>query len=84
MIMISQKRRRKERKRSSINENMIFLFYIALIRERQYNESVENCSLLAFIAFEYLFNDDCNISLNNSRFCFLKIRKVIPFVYFSF
>ena len=61
MIMISQKRRRKERKRSSINENMIFLFYIALIRERQYNESVENCSLLAFIAFEYFLNDDCNI-----------------------
>ena len=61
MIMLSQKRRRKERKRSSINENMIFLFYIALIRERQYNESVENCSLLAFIAFEYLLNDDCNI-----------------------
>ena len=30
----------------------------------------ENCSPLAFIAFEYLY-DDCNISLNNILFCFL-------------
>ena len=32
-------------------------------------------SSLALIAFEYLFNDDCNISSNNSQFCFLKIEE---------
>lgn len=36
------------------------------------NDSVEDCSPLAFIEFEYLYAAS-NISLNNSRFGFLKI-----------
>ena len=61
---------------------IFFILYCSNIKDI-INDSVEDCSPLAFIDFEYLYAAS-NISLNNSRFDFLKNRsKAIPFVYFS-